>query len=122
MAFFALAVFVGWESISALVARVRPEASRVGIVLALASLMIMPVLSIVQRRTGRELGSGSVHADGTLTLLCTYLSAVLLVGLIANAAFGWWWVDAVAALVIAVVAVREGVESWRGDGCCTPAT
>ena len=122
VAFFALAAFVGWESISALVNGVRPDASVVGIAIAVASLIIMPVLSWAQRRTGRELGSGSVHADGTQTLLFTYLSAVLLVGLLANATLGWWWLDAAAALVIAAVAVREGVQSWRGDGCCAAAT
>ena len=80
----------------------------------------MPLLSWAQRRTGRELGSGSVVADSTQTLLCTYLSAVLLLGLLANALMGWWWLDAVAALVIAAVAVREGLENWRGEDCCAP--
>ena len=78
----------------------------------------MPVLSTWQRRTGRELGSGAVVADGTQTLLCTYLSAVLLAGLLANALLGWWWLDPVAALAIAGVAGREGVQNWRGDPCC----
>lgn len=118
LAFFALAVFVGQESIRSLVNGVRPDNSTVGVGLAVASLMIMPFLSWAQRRTGKELGSNSVHADGMQTLLCTYLSAVLLVGLLANAVLGWWWLDAVAALVIAAVAVREGIQSWRGEGCC----
>jgi divalent metal cation (Fe/Co/Zn/Cd) transporter len=119
LSFFALALYVTYESVSALVTGTRPESSTVGIVLALLSLAVMPVLSWAQRRTGRELGSSAVHADGTQTLLCTYLSAVLLVGLLANAALGWWWLDAVAALVIAAVAVREGREAWRGEGCCS---
>ena len=82
--------------------------------------MMMPLLSLAQRRTGRELNSGAVVADSTQTLLCTYLSAVLLVGLLANTLLGWWWLDPIAALVIAAVAVREGRQSWRGDVCCTP--
>src|SRR6478735_4599983 len=86
--------------------------------LAALSLAVMPLLSQWQRRTGRELGSGAVVADGTQTLLCTYLSGVLLVGLLANALLGWWWLDSVAALVIAAVAVREGRSNWRGDACC----
>ena len=119
LSFFALALYVGYESLSALLTGARPDTSTVGIVLATASLMVMPLLSWAQRRTGRELGSGAVHADGTQTLLCTYLSGVLLVGLLANALLGWWWLDAVAALVIAGVAVREGLEAWRGEGCCS---
>lgn len=91
-----------------------------GISLAVASLLIMPFLSWFERRTGRELGSSSTVADSRQTLLCTYLSGVLLVGLVLNATVGWWWADPVAALVIAAVAVREGLEAWRGDGCCAP--
>ncbi|MDP3893311.1 cation transporter, partial [Nocardioides sp.] len=93
-------------------------ASPVGIGLAIASLIIMPVLSWAQRRTGRALGSNAVVADGTQTLLCTYLSAVLLVGLVLNATLGWAWADPVAGLIIAAVAAREGVEAWKGKGCC----
>ncbi|WP_323095902.1 cation diffusion facilitator family transporter [Intrasporangium sp. YIM S08009] len=118
VSFLALAAYVTVESVRALVTREEPDASVVGIVLAALSLAVMPVLSRWQRRTGRELGSGAVVADGTQTLLCTYLSAVLLVGLLANALLGWWWLDAVAALAIAGVAVREGVQNWRGDPCC----
>ena len=78
----------------------------------------MPGLSYAQRRAGRELGSASAVADSKQTLLCTYLSAVLLVGLGVNSLFGWWWADPLAALVIAAVAVKEGREAWRGDHCC----
>jgi hypothetical protein len=92
----------------------------VGIALAVASLVVMPFLSIAQRRTGRALGSNAVVADGTQTLLCTYLSAVLLAGLILNATLGWSWADPVAGLVIAAVAAREGTQAWRGQGCCAP--
>jgi len=118
VSFFALAAYVTVESVRAVVAREQPDTSVVGIALAALSLVVMPVLSRWQRRTGRELGSGAVVADGTQTLLCTYLSAVLLVGLLADALLGWWWLDAVAALVIAAVAVREGRSNWRGDACC----
>ncbi|MGO4663963.1 cation transporter [Terrabacter sp. 2TAF16] len=118
VSFFALAAYVTVESVRAVVAREQPDTSVVGIALAALSLAVMPLLSQWQRRTGRELGSGAVVADGTQTLLCTYLSGVLLVGLLANALLGWWWLDPVAALVIAAVAVREGRSNWRGDACC----
>jgi divalent metal cation (Fe/Co/Zn/Cd) transporter len=78
----------------------------------------MPVLSLAQRRAGRELGSTSAVADSKQTLLCTYLSAALLAGLLLNAIVGWSWADPVAALVIAAIAVREGRNAWRGDPCC----
>jgi divalent metal cation (Fe/Co/Zn/Cd) transporter len=120
-AFFALAGYVIVESVRALASRSEPEPSPLGIGLAVASLAIMPFLSWAQRRTGRALGSHAVVADGTQTLLCTYLSAVLLVGLVLNATLGWGWADPIAGLIIAAVAVREGVEAWRGDGCCAPA-
>ena len=82
----------------------------------------MPVLSVAQRRTGRRLGSAAVVADGTQTLLCSYLSAVLLAGLVLNAALGWSWTDPLAGLVIAAVAAKEGLQAWRGEGCCAPAS
>jgi len=118
VSFFALAAYVMVESVRAVLTREQPDPSVVGIALAALSLVVMPLLSLWQRRTGRELGSGAVVADSTQTLLCTYLSAVLLVGLLANALVGWWWLDPVAALVIAAVAVREGRSNWRGDACC----
>lgn len=120
VAFFALAAYVGVESVRTLVAREVPEHSGLGIGVAVVSVLVMPLLSWAQRRTGRQLGSGSVVADSKQTLLCTYLSVVLLLGLLANSAWGWWWADPVAALVIAAVAVREGLEAWRGEQCgCT---
>jgi len=118
VSFFALAGYVAFESVRALLTGADPDASPVGIALAVASLVVMPVLSWAQRRTGRALGSNAVFADGTQTLLCTYLSAVLLVGLVVNATLGWSWADPVAGLVIAAVAAREGFEAWKGDGCC----
>src|SRR3954468_14034630 len=119
-AFFALAAYVTFESVRALFFGGEPEPSPVGIGLAIASLIIMPFLSWAQRRTGRALGSNAVVADSTQTLLCTYLSAVLLVGLVLNATVGWGWADPLAGLVIAGVAVKEGIEAWRGEGCCSP--
>lgn len=121
LSFFALAAYVAFESARALLERSKPDTSTVGVGLAIASLIVMPLLSMAQRRTGRALGSNAVVADGTQTLLCTYLSAVLLVGLLLNAALGWFWADPLAGLVIAAVAVREGVQAWRGQGCCVPA-
>jgi divalent metal cation (Fe/Co/Zn/Cd) transporter len=119
--FFALAAYVTFESVRALLGDHDPEPSPVGIALAAASLVIMPFLSWAQRRTGRALGSNTVVADSTQTLLCTYLSAVLLVGLVINATLGWSWADPIAGLVIAAVAVREGVAAWRGENCgCGP--
>lgn len=118
VSFFALAAYVSFESVRALLGSAVPESSPVGIGLAIASLIVMPFLSFAQRRTGRALGSGSVVADGTQTLLCTYLSAVLLLGLVLNATLGWSWADPLAGLVIAAVAAKEGLEAWRGDACC----
>lgn len=120
VAFFALAGYVGVSSLHALWTRHEPESSGVGIALAIASLVIMPFLSWAQRRTGRRLGSNAVVADGTQTLLCTYLSAALLVGLVLNALLGWYWADPLAGLVIAAVALKEGRDAWRGEGCCGP--
>lgn len=120
VSFFALAAYVSVESVRALLGDAEADASRVGIALAAASLVVMPFLSLAQRRTGRQLGSGSVVADGTQTLLCTYLSAVLLLGLVLNATLGWGWADPIAGLVIAGVAAKEGLEAWRGDSCCAP--
>lgn len=121
LSFFALAAYVTVDSVRSLTGVGEASTSRVGIGIAVASLIVMPFLSWAQRRTGRELGSGSVVADSKQTLLCTYLSGVLLFGLLANALLGWSWADPVAALVIAVVAVREGLEAWRGETCdCGP--
>ncbi|RZB18666.1 cation transporter [Streptomyces sp. F001] len=118
ISFFALAVYVTVDAVRALTGAGEAERSVPGIVLAALSLAVMPFLSAAQRRAGRELGSASAVADSKQTLLCTYLSAVLLVGLAANAVLGWSWADPIAALAIAAVAVKEGREAWRGDGCC----
>lgn len=119
VAFFALAVYVTASSLLALLTRVDVEHSPVGIALTALSVMIMPFLSYAERRAGRELGSATAVADSKQTLICAYLSAAVLVGLVLNSLFGWWWADAVAGLVIAAFAVREGIEAWKGDACAT---
>mgnify|MGYP001607725019 CR=1 FL=1 len=119
VAFFALAIYVTLTSVTALVTAERPEHSTAGIILTAISVAVMPFLSFAERRAGRELGSATAVADSHQTLICTYLSAAVLIGLVANSLFGWWWADAVAGLVIAAFAVREGIEAWRGDACAT---
>jgi len=116
--FFALAAYVSVDAVLSLLGVREARPSLIGIVLAAASLVVMPVLSLAQRHAGRELGSRSAVADSKQTLLCTYLSAVLLVGLVLNSLWGWSWADPVAALGIAAIAVREGIDAWRGDRCC----
>ncbi|TDD18726.1 cation transporter [Nonomuraea diastatica] len=118
ISFFALAAYVTFDAVRALLGIGEAEHSTPGLILAAVSLVIMPFLSYAQRRAGRELGSASAVADSRQTLLCTYLSAVLLVGLALNSLFGWSWADPIAALAIAAVAVKEGREAWRGDACC----
>jgi divalent metal cation (Fe/Co/Zn/Cd) transporter len=118
LSFYALAAYVTVESARSLFGGHAAGHSVVGISLAALSLVVMPVLSHAQRRAGRELGSASAVADSKQTLLCTYLSGVLLIGLVLNALFGWSWADPAVALVIAAVAVREGREAWRGQHCC----
>ncbi len=119
LSFFALALWVGISAVLDLVSRSEPEASTVGIVLALLSLIVMPMLAVAKQRVGKAMGAATVVADSAQTWLCTSLSAVLLVGLVANAWLGWWWADPIAGLVIAVVATREGIEAWRGHNCCS---
>ena len=118
--FFGLAAYITFESVRSLLSGHEPHSSPVGIALAATSLLVMPLLSWAQRRTGRALGSNAVVADSTQTLLCTYLSAVLLAGLVLNTTLGWYWADPIAGLVIAAVALKEGREAWRGEGCCGP--
>ncbi|WP_090151302.1 cation transporter [Leucobacter sp. L43] len=118
VSFFALAAYVSVDAVLSLTGFREPEHSTVGIVLAAVSLAVMPALSWFERRTGRELGSASAVADSRQTLICSYLSAALLLGLVLNSTLGWAWADSIAALVIAALAVREGVQAWRGDACC----
>jgi divalent metal cation (Fe/Co/Zn/Cd) transporter len=115
VSFLALAGYVAVQAVFDLASRSQPETSTVGIALAAVSLVVMPLLAGLKRRNGRRLGSGSVVADSNQTLLCTYLSVVLLVGLLLNATVGWWWADPVAALVIAALAINEGREAWHGE-------
>ena len=116
--FFGLALFVGFDAVRALIIGAEAQHSTVGIVLAAVSLAVMPLLSYLQRRAGRELGSRSAVADSKQTLLCSYLSGVLLAGLLLNSLLGWTWADPIAALVIAGWAIKEGHEAWKGDACC----
>ncbi|MGH3094424.1 MAG: cation transporter [Streptosporangiales bacterium] len=118
LSFFALAAYVTIDSARSLFGEGAAQPSTVGIALAALSVLVMPGLSYAQRHAGRQLGSRSAVADSKQTLLCTYLSAVLLIGLLLNAAVGWSWADPVVALTIAAVAVREGREAWRGHRCC----
>ncbi|MCK2218239.1 cation transporter [Actinomadura sp. ATCC 31491] len=120
ISFFALAAYVTFDAVRALLGAGEAEHSAPGLILAALSLVVMPFLSAAQRRAGGALGSASAVADSKQTLLCTYLSGVLLVGLALNSLFGWSWADPIAALVIAAVAVKEGREAWRGDTCCPP--
>lgn len=119
VAFFALAIYVSASSVLALLVRIEVEHSSVGIAITALSVVIMPFLSFAERRAGREHGSATAVADSKQTLLCTYLSAAVLIGLVLNSVLGWWWADAIAGLVIAAFAVREGIEAWRGDACAT---
>jgi divalent metal cation (Fe/Co/Zn/Cd) transporter len=118
--FFALAAYVTVEALRTLVNGNEPERTTVGIVLVAVSVVVMPFLSWAQRKAGRELGSASAVADSRQTLLCTYLSAAVLVGLVINAALGWWWADPVVALGLAAIAIREGRSALHGQTCCPP--
>ncbi|QYF73988.1 cation transporter [Cryobacterium sp. PAMC25264] len=120
--FFALAVYVTIDAGLSLLGVREADHSSVGVVLAAVSLAVMPFLSFAERRAGRELGSASAIADSKQTLICSYLSAALLVGLLLNILFGWAWADSVAALVIVVFAAREGLEAWRGEACKIPVS
>lgn len=115
IAFFALAAYVTVDAILALTGVREPDHSPVGIGIAVASLIVMPALALVEFRTGRELGSKSVQADAKQLLLRIYLSGTVLIGLLLNSLFGWAWADSIAALVVAALAIREGIEAWRGD-------
>jgi divalent metal cation (Fe/Co/Zn/Cd) transporter len=118
LSFYLIATYVGIEAMRSLLTADRPEASWVGIGLAVVTLLTMPPLAIAKARIGERLGSSATKSEGQQNMLCAYLSAALLVGLGANALFGLWWADPVTALVIAGVAVKEGRESWRGESCC----
>jgi divalent metal cation (Fe/Co/Zn/Cd) transporter len=116
--FLALAVYVGYEAAESLLWRRAPERSLVGIVVAIASLIVMPLLARAKRRVAVALDSAAMQADSRQTDFCTYLSAILLGGLALHAAFGWWWADPAAALAMAPIIAREGVGALRGRSCC----
>ena len=115
IAFFALAAYVTVDAVLSLIQAEGPDHSPFGLGITALSLLIMPLLAWFEVRTGRELDSKSVMADAKQLILCVYLSGAVFVGLILNSLFGWWWADSVAALVVAVLAIREGLEAWRGD-------
>ncbi len=116
--FLALAAYVLWESASALAGGKAPERSIPGIAVAALSLIVMPVLVRAKRRVAAAIGSAALHADSRQTDFCTYLSAILLGGLLLNAVFGWWWADPVAGLVMTPVIAGEGLRAVRGKACC----
>ncbi len=116
--FFALAAYVGAEAIRTLVAGDHPATSWIGVGLAALTAPTMPLLALLKRRVGQQLNSSATVKEGAQNMVCAYLSVGLLAGLLLNALVGWWWADPAAALLIAAVAVREGRQSWRGEGCC----
>jgi divalent metal cation (Fe/Co/Zn/Cd) transporter len=116
--FFLLAPYVAFEAVHRLVTGEQPQTSWLGIALVTTSLIGMPFLGITKRRLADKLGSVATRGEGTQNLLCAYLAAAVLVGLLGNALFGLWWLDPAAALVVAGVALEEGRASWRGEGCC----
>jgi divalent metal cation (Fe/Co/Zn/Cd) transporter len=118
MQFFVLAPYVAFEAIHHLVAADKPDVSALGMVLTATSLVGMPFLGIAKQRLANTLASSATHGEGAQNLLCAYLAGAVFLGLAGNALFGWWWLDPIAALLIAGVAVKEGVETWRGEGCC----
>jgi divalent metal cation (Fe/Co/Zn/Cd) transporter len=116
--FIALTLYVSYDSVTALLHREAPERSASGIVLAIASLIVMPLLARAKRRVARGISSGAMFADARQTDFCVYLSAILLGGLLLNALLGWWWADPIAALVMAPIIGKEGVEALQGKTCC----
>lgn len=117
ISFYMLAGYVTAQASLDLATRTEPNASPVGIGLAIASLVVMPTLAVAKRRTGRQMGSSTVVVDSNQTKLCVYLSVILLGGLIFNATIGWWWADPVAAFAIAALAINEGRRAWSGETC-----
>jgi divalent metal cation (Fe/Co/Zn/Cd) transporter len=115
--FLLLAVYVSYDSIKSLIWREEPRESIPGIVLAIVSLFVMPLLVRAKRRVARAINSGALMADSKQTELCTYLSAILLAGLLLNAWLGWWWADPVAALIMVPIIVKEGIKGLRGESC-----
>jgi divalent metal cation (Fe/Co/Zn/Cd) transporter len=117
ISFFLLAPYVAVESIRDLLVRHQPSITVLGMALTATSLVLMPMLGVAKRRLGARLGSGATAGEGSQNLLCAYLAAAVLVGLAGNALLGWWWLDPVAGVAVAGVAIKEGIEAWRGEGC-----
>src|SRR2546427_1047502 len=118
ISFWLLAPYVAIESIRNLLSREMPETTLLGIGLTISSLLLMPALGIAKQRLGNRLSSGATAGEGAQNLLCAYLAAAVLVGLVGNTRWGWWWLDPVAGLLVAAVAIKEGREAWRGENCC----
>jgi divalent metal cation (Fe/Co/Zn/Cd) transporter len=118
LTFFLLAPYIAYDAAAALAERDRPQTSWVGIGLAITSLIAMPLLGSAKKRLGVRLGSAATSGEGQQNLLCAYLAVAVLAGLLANTLWGWWSLDPIVALGIAALAVWEGIQSWRGDGCC----
>jgi divalent metal cation (Fe/Co/Zn/Cd) transporter len=116
--FFVLAPYVAVESVRTLAGGEHPAASLAGIVLALGSVVFMPILAVAKQRLAVQLSSAATRGEGRQNMLCAYLAAALLVGLLGNALAGAWWLDPLVGLAIAAVAVKEGRDAWRGDACC----
>lgn len=119
--FLLLAAYVSYDAIKSVIWREEAHESIPGIILAIASLIVMPLLVRAKRKVARGINSSALMADSKQTELCTYLSAILLAGLLLNALVGWWWADPVAALVMVPIIVKEGIEALRGDTCCDDA-
>ncbi len=119
--FFVLAPYVGYESATALIESARPDISWLGIGLSASSIAVMPYLGIAKQRIADQIGSAATKGEGRQNMLCAYLAAALLVGLLGNALWGAWWLDPVVGLLIAGVAVKEGLEAWSGEGCACVA-
>jgi divalent metal cation (Fe/Co/Zn/Cd) transporter len=118
ISFWLLVPYVAFEAVDKLVRGSEAQTSIAGIVLTAIAIVLMPLFGVAKRRVGARLNSAATAGEGTQNLLCAYLAVAVLGGLAANAVFGWWWADPVAALFIAAVAAKEGRESWRGEGCC----
>ena len=118
ISFFLLAPYVAFGSVRNLITQHQAESTLLGIGLTISSILLMPALGIAKQRLGARLGSGATAGEGTQNLLCAYLAAAVLAGLVANSLWGWWWLDPLAGLAVAAVAIKEGRAAWRGENCC----
>jgi divalent metal cation (Fe/Co/Zn/Cd) transporter len=116
--FFLLAPYIAYDAVTTLLAHDHARTSWLGIGLSISSLIVMPILGVAKKRLGTQLASAATAGEGSQNLLCAYLAAAVLVGLLANTALGWWWLDPVVGLSIAALAIREGRQAWRGEDCC----